>query len=79
MVSPRGDAFLLLHPEIDGELSHDEDAERKEEDDDDDVHPQALVRSGQVRDGRVAKVNFRPLNISLHRFAKNEKYNNFNK
>ena len=56
--------FVNHDLETDGEVPHEEDAERKEENRDDDVNPQSIVSPLKVRDGRVSELDFGALKFT---------------
>ena len=59
--------FVNHDLETDGEVTHEEDAERKEEDRDDDVNPQSIVSPLKVRDGRVSELDFGALKFTWNK------------
>ena len=50
--------FVNHDLETDGEVTHEEDSERKEKNRDNDVNPESIVSPLQVRDGRVPELDF---------------------
>ena len=59
--------FVNHDLETDGEVPHEEDAERKEENRDDDVNPQSIVSPLKVRDGRVSELDFGALKFTWNK------------
>ena len=56
--------FVNHDLETDGEVPHEEDAERKEENRDNDVNPESIVSPLKVRDGRVPELDFGALKFA---------------
>jgi hypothetical protein len=56
--------LLDRDPEPDGEVSHEDDSERKEDNRDYNVDPQPIVVALEVGDGRVAEVDFASLHFA---------------
>ena len=56
--------FLDRDPQPDGEVSHEDDSQRKEDNRDYNVDPQSIVVALEVGDGRVAEVDFASLHFA---------------
>ena len=56
--------LLDCYPEPDGEVSHEDDSERKKDDRDYNVDPQPIVVALEVGDGRVSEVDFASLHFA---------------
>ena len=59
--------FVNHDLETDGEVPHEEDAERKEENRDNDVNPESIVSPLKVRDGRVSELDFGALKFAWNK------------
>jgi hypothetical protein len=56
--------FLDRDPQPDGEVTHEDDSQRKEDNRDYNVDPQSIVVPLKVGDGRVSEVDFASLHFA---------------